>query len=154
MRHHTLGDRTPTSAVLLRRAMRLKSMQPCTPRRNRRPGVTVRTSPRSGARPPVCRVSLRGLDHDLCGLDAGLRMPSTDVVCQIRHGLARERVALDELRDARQQIAAGIRIARERDHASWYAIARAIVPGGAGREPGAVHAERLELAKRLRQRSR
>ena len=96
---------------------------------------------------------LGSFDDDLGALSAGLRMPSPEAVALLRSGLARERVALDELRDARRQLSAGIRVARDRDRASYWAIASAIVPGGAGRDPLFVHRERLELAKRLRQRT-
>lgn len=105
---------------------------------------------------PVCRIQVHGLA--LGALDAefgaGLRMPSPEAVALIRSGLARERAALDDLRDARRQLAAGISVARDRDRASYWAIASAIVPGGGGREPVRVHAERQRLAVQLRQRSR
>lgn len=119
----------------------------CPPGRRARRGA----SPRRDV-PPTCRITV-GFDD--VGDVGALRLPGCDAVSQIRSGLAREERALADLREARErQIAPGIRLARERDGASWWSIATSIIPGGRGQDPADVHQQRLKLAIRLRQRQR
>ncbi|MBX3159187.1 MAG: hypothetical protein KF773_24675 [Deltaproteobacteria bacterium] len=83
-----------------------------------------------------------------------MRLPAADAVALLRCGLEHEAVSKQNLMDARRTIARGIKLARSRDHSSWWAIATAVIEGGRGQDPAEVHRRRLTLAVRLRQRSR
>lgn len=96
-------------------------------------------------RSPTCRVRLGA---ELEGMGIGGRFVSVEAAELIREGLELEARGQRAVVEGRRQLQQGIRIARQRDAASWYAIAASVLPRG---EP---HRRRLRLALRLRQRAR